>query len=95
MFADDFPRRLARFLEESDLSRAELARRLDVHPLTVERWLQAMARPDAQHLLALRDLADSLGLGQFFTAQVLTAPSEPSQSHTAPTPGSGGKGPCR
>ena len=34
----DFPERLKRFKEESGLSWAEIARRLDVHHETMRRW---------------------------------------------------------
>ena len=37
-FPDDFPERLVRFQEESQLPWAEIHRRLDVHPETARRW---------------------------------------------------------
>ena len=37
-FPADFPERLVRFKEESDLPWAEIHRRLDVHPETARRW---------------------------------------------------------
>lgn len=66
-FPDDFPQRLRRFREESRLTRAEIARRVGTHPFTVKRWLEGMSRPNAQHLMALQDLADDLGLGHLLT----------------------------
>ena len=38
VFPDDFPQRLVRFKEESDLPWAEIARRLGTYPHTVKRW---------------------------------------------------------
>ena len=37
-FPDDFPERLVRFQEESQLPWAEINRRLDTHPETTRRW---------------------------------------------------------
>ena len=68
-FFDDFPQRLVRFKEESGLSWAEIARRLGTTPKTVRRWYQGKGRPNAHYLLALQDLAKSLGLGHMLTAQ--------------------------
>ena len=66
-FPEDFPERLVRFQEASGLSWAELNRRLGTHPQTVRRWKQGRARPSTRHMMALLDLADSLGLGHIFT----------------------------
>ena len=60
-FPEDFPERLRREKEESKLPWAEIARRIGTHPFTVKRWREAMSRPNAQHLMALQDLADGLG----------------------------------
>ena len=57
---DDFPRRLVRFKEVSELSWAELARRLETSGLNQRRW-RAGVRPHQQHLMALLYLADQLG----------------------------------
>lgn len=65
-FPGDFPQRLKRFKEESGLTWAELSRRLGADPETVRRWKEGLARPNAEHLLALLELADSLGLGHLF-----------------------------
>ena len=62
VFPGDFPQRLERFKEVSGLSWAEMARRLWTYPLTIRRW-RAGGRPNAEHLLALLDMADGLGLG--------------------------------
>ena len=67
VFPDDFPQRLVRFKEESGLSWAELARRLGVYPHTVWRWKEGQGRPNVQHMMALLDLANDLGLGRLFT----------------------------
>ena len=68
VFPDDFPQRLERFKEASGLSWAEIARRLGVYPHTIWRWRMAGIRPNTEHMLALLELADELGLGHLFTA---------------------------
>ena len=65
-FFDDFPARLVRFKEESNLPWAEINRRLGTHPETVRRWRDKDVRPSTRHMLALRKVADSLGLGHLF-----------------------------
>ena len=66
-FPEDFPERLERFKEESGLSWAEINRRLGTHPQTVRRWRKGLARPSMRHMMALLDLAESLGLRHIFT----------------------------
>ena len=66
-FPEDFPQRLKRFKEESDLSPLESARRLGTQCHTVWGWTEGRARPNYQHRKALLGLADSLGLCQRFT----------------------------
>ena len=66
-FPDDFPERLKRFKEESSLSWSEIARRLGTYRHTVWRWTKSGVRPNAQHMMALLDLADDLGLAHLFT----------------------------
>ena len=63
----DFPQRLVRFQEESDLPWAELNRRLDTDPETMRRWRDKGVRPNTRHMMALVSLANSLGLGHLFT----------------------------
>ena len=46
---------------------AETARRLGTFPYTVWRWWKGGVRPNAQHMLALREMADALSLGHLFT----------------------------
>ena len=70
VFPDDFPQRLERFREESGLSRAELARCLGTYSYTIKRWSEARARPNAQHLMALLDLADRMGLAHLLSPLV-------------------------
>ena len=65
-FPADFPQRLVRFKEESGLPWAELNRRLDIDPETMRRWRDRGVRPSTRHMMALRSLADSLGLGHLF-----------------------------
>ena len=67
VFPDDFPQRLVRFKEESDLPWAEIARRLGTYPHTVKRWWKEGVRPHFRHQMALLELADDLGLGHLFT----------------------------
>ncbi len=59
---DGFPQRLTRFREASGLTWAELGRRLGTHPQTLRRWRNEGARPNARHLMALLQVAASLGL---------------------------------
>ena len=66
-FPDDFPQRLERFQKESGLSWAEITRRIGTYPHTVWRWKEGQGRPNVQHMMALLDLADGLGLGHLFT----------------------------
>ena len=66
-FPADFPERLVRFKEESDLPWAEIARRLGTYPLTIRRCL-AGVRPKLRHQMALLELADDLGLSHISTA---------------------------
>ena len=66
-FPEDFPRRLVRFKEESGLPWAEIARRIGTYPHTVWRWKEGQGRPNVQHMMALLDLANDLGLGRLFT----------------------------
>ena len=55
------------FQHASGLPWAEIARRLGVAPLTIRRWRDRGVPPNYQHLKALHDLADDLGLGHLFT----------------------------
>ena len=68
VFPDDFPQRLVRFKEESDLPWAEIARRLGTYPHTVKRWWKEGMRPHFRHQMALLGLADDLGLAHLLTA---------------------------
>ena len=68
VFPDDFPDRLERFKEESSLPWAEINRRLGTDPHTIRRWTEGRTRPNTQHMMALLDLADDLGLGHTLTA---------------------------
>ena len=56
---DDFPQRLRRFGEESGLSWAEIARRIESYPLTIRRWRDDGVRPSPRHQMALLSLAES------------------------------------
>ena len=66
-FPHDFPERLVRFKEESDLPWAEIIRRLDIHHETMRRWRKGRARPSMRNMMALVALARPLGLGHLFT----------------------------
>ena len=66
-FPADFPERLVRFKEESDLPWSEIARRIGTYRHTVWRWTEGKVRPNVKHMLALLELAGSLGLGHLFT----------------------------
>ncbi len=64
---DDFPERLRRFQEESQMSWSEIARRLETYRNIVWRWKEGLARPNKQHRRDLLELADSMALGHLFT----------------------------
>ena len=66
-FPDDFPERLERFRKESGLSWAEIARRIGTYTHTLWRWRNLGVRPSAEHMMALLELADELGLIHLFT----------------------------
>ena len=67
-FPDDFPERLRRFQEESGLSWAEIARRLETYGNNVWRWKEGLARPNKYHRKALLELAADLGLAHLLIA---------------------------
>ena len=82
-FPSDFPLRLRRFQKASGFSWNQLARNLGTDALTLRRW-RAGTRPNAQHLLALLALAQSLGLDHMLTTapvpeqvSLWALPSEP------------------
>lgn len=66
-FPDDFSQRLERFRNESGLTWAEIARRIGTYPHTLWRWRNTGVRPSGEHMMALLELADELGLGHLFT----------------------------
>ena len=66
-FPEEFPQRLERFKEESGLSWSEISRRLGTYRHTAWRWKEGMGRSNAEHMIALLDLADDLGLLHLFT----------------------------
>ena len=66
-FPDDFAERLKRFQKESELSWSEIARRIGTYRHTVFRWVNGSNRPNTGHMMALLDLAESLGLAHIFT----------------------------
>ena len=49
--------------EASGMSWAEIARRLGTSIISLWRWRQGVV-PNTHHLLALRELADGMGLGR-------------------------------
>ena len=58
----DFAKALERFQEASGLTWAEIARRLGTSVVNLWRWRKGVL-PNMHHLLALQELADSMGLG--------------------------------
>ena len=58
----DFAKALEGFQEVSGLTWAEIARRLGTSVVNLWRWRQGV-QPNMHHLIALQDLADSMGLG--------------------------------
>ena len=67
IFPDDFPERLRRFQKESGLSWSEIARRLGTFRHTLWRWAEGRVSPNAEHMMALLELAENMGLGHLFT----------------------------
>ncbi|MXY44701.1 MAG: hypothetical protein F4Y50_11725 [Dehalococcoidia bacterium] len=65
-FPDDFPQRFKRFQEESGVSWSEIARRIGTYRHTVWRWKEGRGRPNAEHMMALLELAESLGFRRIF-----------------------------
>ena len=61
------------FRRESGLSWAEIARRLGTYPHTLWRWRNMAVRPSAEHMMALLDLADELGLAHLFTCRTVSS----------------------
>ena len=73
-FPDDFSQALEPFKEASGMTWDEIAWRLGTTTATLWRWRYAGIRPSAHYLLALHDLAQSLGLGHLLpTMTVMTA----------------------
>ena len=66
-FPDDFTERLKRFQKESGLSWSEIARRIGTYRHTVFRWVNGSSLPNTEHMMALLDVAESLGLRRIFT----------------------------
>ena len=67
----DFALCLQRFKEASGLPWAEIARLLGTSAVNLWRWRFRGVKPNAQHLLALQDLADGLNLAHLLpTARV-------------------------
>ena len=66
-FPGDFSERLKRFHKESGLSWSEIALRIGVYRHTVFRWVNGANRPNTEHMMALLDLAEGLGLAHIFT----------------------------
>ena len=66
-FPDDFAERLKRFQKESGLSWSEIARRIGAYRHTVFRWVNGSSRPNTEHMTALLELAEDLGLAHIFT----------------------------
>ena len=58
----DFAEALEDFQKASGLTWAEIARRLGTRVVNLWRWRKGVL-PNMHHLLALQELADSMGLG--------------------------------
>ncbi len=69
-YSGDFGQALERFKEASGLTWAERACQLGTSTLNLWRWRKGV-RPNAEHLLALQDLARRMGLAHLLpTASV-------------------------
>ena len=64
---DDFPERLKRFRGAFPDFLGRVGSPSGTHPLTIRRWIEGKSLPNAQHVLALLDVADALGLGHLLT----------------------------
>ncbi len=76
----DFADALESFKKASGLTWAEIARRLGTSVVNLWRWRQGV-QPNMHHLLALQDLADSMGLGHLLPR---VRPRQQPQSGTTP-----------
>ena len=63
----DFPERLERFKEESGLSWAKIARRLDVHHETLRRWRKGSRSPQHAEHDGAGGPGETPGLAHLFT----------------------------
>ena len=63
-FLEELPQRLEHFKEASGLSWSGIARRVGTSTLVIRRWRRG-AHPSSEHLIALLDLVDDLGLAHF------------------------------
>lgn len=59
----DFAQGLEAFKEASGLPWAEVARLLGTSVLNLWRWRKRGVLPNMQHLLAIQELADGMGMG--------------------------------
>ena len=50
---------MERFKREYGLPWPEMSRRIEIYPYTIRRWWKKGVRPNAQHIMALRELAES------------------------------------
>ena len=76
-FPDDFPQALERFKEASGMTWDEIAWLLGTTTATLWRWQNAGIRPNAHYLVALQELAVSMGLGHLLpTIRVMTLPAQ-------------------
>ena len=66
-FPDDFAEPLKRFQRESGLSWSGIARRTGAYRHTVFRWVKGTNRPNTEHMMALLELAEGMGLAHIFT----------------------------
>lgn len=76
----DFAKALEQFQEASGLPWAEIARRLGTGVVNLWRWRRGV-QPNMHHLLALQNLADSMGLGHLLPR---VRPRRQPQSGAAP-----------
>ncbi len=78
VYPNDFPQALESFKKASGMSWAEMARRLGTSTMTIWRWRYDGIRPNARHLLALQELAKSMGLGHLLpTVEMWGVPLRP------------------
>ena len=98
VFLEKFPESLERFKVASGLSWSEIARRVGTSTLVIRRWRRG-AHPSSEHLIALLNLAEDMGLAHLLPIVIRTPHGPRAQRRAVPYPprlqevGAGGSSP--